>query len=62
MTERRLRVIVFHLAAGVLATGCGGACSLLVEGVTAKRIVWLAVGISVSLGLAVWWALREERD
>lgn len=59
MIPRSLRSAAFHLAAGYLATGCGAGYSLLVDGVTAKRIVWLAVGIGVSLGFGVWRALRE---
>lgn len=55
---RGLRPVAFYLAAGVAATDCAAAASLLVDGVDAKRIVWAAVGGAVALGVGVWRGLR----
>lgn len=54
-----LRTAAFCLFAGTAATGCAAAASLLVNGVEAKRLTWLIVGLLVALGAGVWRGLRR---
>lgn len=55
----RLHPLAFCLAAGIAATGCAAAASLLVDGVDAKRVVWATVELLVALGAGVWRGLRR---
>jgi hypothetical protein len=58
---RPLRTAAFFLAAGVLATGAAAACSLLVDGVAAKRVVWATVLVVGGIGAGVRRARREAK-
>lgn len=53
---RRLR---FFLAAGFTSTVVAAACSLLADGVTAKRWTWAVAGVVCAVAAGVWWARRE---
>jgi hypothetical protein len=58
---RRFPDLLFVLVTGFAATVTGAACSLLVDGVDAKRWVWAAAGaaaVAVAVTAGVW---REDR-
>lgn len=50
---------VFYAATGAAATVLAAVCSLLVDGVAAKRWTWAAVGLAVAIGAGLWRAWRE---
>jgi len=54
-----IRRLAFFAAAGFVATALAAACSLLASGVTARRWMWAAVGLAVSVGAGLWRAGRE---
>lgn len=49
----------FFLAAGLASTTLAAACSLLADGVAAKRWTWAAVGLAVPVAAGLWRAWRE---
>lgn len=55
----RVRTTVFCLATGVAGTVLAAACSLLAGGVTAKRIVWVVVTVTVAVGAGAWRGWRD---
>lgn len=54
----RVRRLAFYLLGGLLATDAAGAASLLVDGVTAKRITAVATGVVVAAVAGVIFAIR----
>lgn len=54
----RARRLAFYLLAGLLATDTAGAASLLVDGVTAKRVAAVATGVVVAAVTGVIFAIR----
>lgn len=56
----RLRTAVFCLAAGCVVSPVAVMATLLVDGVTAKRIVWLALLIGGGFGIGVWGSARNR--
>jgi hypothetical protein len=57
-------VLLFALSTGVAATMVAAACSLLVSGTQAKRLVWVAAVLLVAAGAGLWRAaapLTERR-
>jgi hypothetical protein len=56
---RILRRLASLLLAGFLATVAGAACSLLVDGVTAKRVTWAVVAFVLAAAVGLRGALRE---
>lgn len=57
---RRIRSVVFLLSAGAFGTVAAGACTLLVDGVVAKRVVWAATAVVVSVAAGWWRAWRDD--
>lgn len=55
----RLRIVLLYLAAGAVATMAASATSLLVHGVTAKRITWVAVGVATAVAIGICIAVRR---
>lgn len=56
-----IRRPAFFAATGAAALFLAACCSLLADGVAAKRWTWAAVGLAVSVGAGLWRALREDR-
>lgn len=54
------RPVVFYAAVGAAATVLAAVCSLLVDGVAAKRWTWVAVGLAVSVAAGLWAAWRDD--
>jgi hypothetical protein len=50
----------FLLAAGAASTVVAAACSLLADGVTAKRWTWAAVGVVCAAAVGAWRGWRER--
>lgn len=57
-----MRRLVFYPAVGLAGTVLAAWCSLLADGVAAKRWTWVAVGLAVAVGAGLWRAWREGPD
>jgi len=55
-----IRRLWFFAASGLAATTLAAACSLLADGVTARRWAWAGAGLAVSVGAGLWRAWRED--
>lgn len=52
----------FLLAAGAVSTVVAAACSLLADGVTAKRWTWAVAGAVCAVAAGAWQVRREGRS
>lgn len=60
--------VALSVGAGAAATLAAALASMLVDSVTTRRILWVAVAVAVAVGAGIWWAeggptaLRPDSD
>lgn len=67
MKFRRLWIVMQFLITGSSGTVIAAAASLLVDGVTAKRIVWVATLLASAIGTGLvmgtqWWSTHVDEE